>query len=209
MNPPTGISPACANWIVCFWRSTNSATTQDRPSVRIFWKDAVTYTQPRTPDARFIDVESWNNGDSTARDSCLLSTHVCLFRNSLIRFAENSEPLQSAAPLLHGPRLSRDTNHVARRLLTDPRRLAVCRNAGGIDAAETDLLKSVNKHRTDSLSQDRSTGRSRARLRGNSCASRSAPINNFRHPSPAVCGGSFLPVGLLRFGCRRGAFPSL
>lgn len=62
------------------------ASTQNRPRVRIFWKDGVSLGFARTTDARFIDIEPWNANDPIPINPCVLSTHVCLFRNGLSEF---------------------------------------------------------------------------------------------------------------------------
>jgi hypothetical protein len=124
-----------------------SATTQDRPNVRIFWKDGVTHTQPRTSDARFIDVESWNSGDSISSDSCLLSTHICLFRNGLETFCEKFGGLASdlAAPLQSWTEAFEKHKSRCQKASTDRCGWRFVETADAINAAETDLLKSANK----------------------------------------------------------------
>jgi phosphatidylglycerophosphate synthase len=123
------------------------ASTQNRPRVRIFWKDGIDSAYTRTAEARFIDIEPWSAGDPIPREPCILSTHLCMFRNGLNEFCSqygqiNSE-LMTAFPSWSGM----FEEHKARcQSVTDrslPWRFVATTDA--IDAAERALLKSANK----------------------------------------------------------------
>ncbi len=124
------------------------ASTQNRPRVRIFWKDGVSLAYTRTSEARFVDIEPWSPGDSISRESCVLSTHVCLFRNGLIEFCEKygriGSELASLSP--SWPELFEKHESRCRQAAADRSSLfRFVATPEAIDTAEADLLKSADK----------------------------------------------------------------
>jgi phosphatidylglycerophosphate synthase len=124
------------------------ASTQNRPRVRIFWKDGVSFGFARTPEARFVDIEPWTTSDPLPINPCVLSTHVCLFRNGLSEFCGQHGRI---APELISPSPSWSElfeKHKARCQETAADRSSLWRfvaTSDAIDAAEISLLKSANK----------------------------------------------------------------
>jgi hypothetical protein len=122
------------------------ASTQHRPRVRIFWKPDVSGIRSRNSEARFVDVELWDSRESMPGDFCLLSTHVCLFRNALNEFC--NQPGRAAFDPMFPPswpELFERHKSNCQQAAAAGSRWRFVETRDQVDQAESDLLKSANK----------------------------------------------------------------
>jgi len=124
------------------------ASTQNRPRVLIFWKDGVSIAFARTPEARFVDIEPWSASDPLPVNPCVLSTHVCLFRNGLSEFCGQYGRINWGllSPWLSWSELFESHKALCQHAATDrsPHWRFVA-TPDAIGAAEISLLKSAYK----------------------------------------------------------------
>lgn len=124
------------------------ASTQNRPLVRIFWKDGVNFAYTRTAEARFIDIEPWTASDPVPINPCVLSTHVCLFRNGLSEFCGRYGRInwELVSPPPSWSELFEKHQALCQQAAMDRSPLwRFVATPEAIDAAEVSLLKSAHK----------------------------------------------------------------